>query len=220
MHFFDRHPRFYDAAIGGDRERLMHRYRRIIAFRHDVFRDAQVLDLACHDGRWSCAALHAGAKHVTGVDNNPIYIEAANANFEHYRVRPRKYQFMTQDVMDTLESTEAGSYDIIMLLGILYHTPYHHDIFQHLKRIRAAHLVIDSKVLRPNHAKPQVQYHLETPSMTRSVMEPTIVGVMNESCLEMFLKHTGYSFAYYANKNTGKERHYADCRITIHATLD
>lgn len=62
MNFFDKFPEFITGGTTGvDGKRLNHRYRAIIENQRDAFSNAKVLDLASHDGRWSLAALDAGA---------------------------------------------------------------------------------------------------------------------------------------------------------------
>ena len=76
--FFERFDRFYEtsttgtiAKAGGRSQRLARRWQAIVACNAAIFRDAKVLDIASHDGRWSMAALDAGARHVIGVRRAP-----------------------------------------------------------------------------------------------------------------------------------------------------
>src|SRR5918993_4504345 len=72
MAFFDDYPAFCGtgrtAAIP---RRLNLRHRAIIEANQDILARARVLDLASHDGRWSFAALEAGATQRSGVEGSP-----------------------------------------------------------------------------------------------------------------------------------------------------
>ena len=70
--FFDDYPLFYETSkTASSKARLNVRHQAIIEANRDILKDARVLDLASHDGRWSFAALKAGAAHVTGVEARP-----------------------------------------------------------------------------------------------------------------------------------------------------
>lgn len=73
MKFFDPYAQFLTtSATSASPSRLNARHAAIIQGNLELFRGKRVLDIASHDGRWSFAALHAGAKHVTGIEIRPV----------------------------------------------------------------------------------------------------------------------------------------------------
>jgi len=69
IRFFDEYSRFYQTTGPLPKpNRFQQRWRMIIDPNGDLFQGARVLDIASHDGRWSFAALKAGAEFVEGVE--------------------------------------------------------------------------------------------------------------------------------------------------------
>jgi hypothetical protein len=67
--FAEEYPRFMEVSeLVPKPERMNERYEALFESNRDIFDGARVLDLASHDGRYSFAALKAGAVHVTGVE--------------------------------------------------------------------------------------------------------------------------------------------------------
>jgi protein-L-isoaspartate O-methyltransferase len=89
--FFDRFPRFYDTSETATHPgRLNLRHQAMFGDNLDIFDGASVLDIASHDGRWSFAALQAGAASVVGVEGRRELVDHATQNFEHYGVNPAR----------------------------------------------------------------------------------------------------------------------------------
>src|SRR6266446_801015 len=83
--FFDQYPRFYSTSmVSPSPERLNERYRALISPNEEFIRGKTILDLAAHDGRWSFAALKAGARHVTGIEGRAHLVESAIATAQEY----------------------------------------------------------------------------------------------------------------------------------------
>ena len=85
----------------------------------------RVLDIASHDGRWTMAAIDAGASHVLGIEARKALVDAAHATFAKYAVMPKKFGFITGDVHDVLTRVPPGSIDTVLCLGFFYHTIHH-----------------------------------------------------------------------------------------------
>ena len=65
--FFDDYPLFFSTSQTGPApNRLNQRYRACIEWNEPAIRGQRVLDLASHDGRWSFAAIKAGAINAVG----------------------------------------------------------------------------------------------------------------------------------------------------------
>ncbi len=93
-----------------------------------TLRDKFVLDIGCNDGFMSLRCEQLGA-HVTGIDG--IYRDGLKYIRRH--LRP-KFRFYMIDLMSPSFS-ELGRFDVILYLGILYHTMYP---FEQLLRVAAA----------------------------------------------------------------------------------
>src|SRR4051795_7628198 len=78
--FFERFPRFYETSETSSFPwRLNLRHEAIFGEDGDLFAGARVLDVASHDGRWSLAALEAGAASVLGIEARPDLVANAKS---------------------------------------------------------------------------------------------------------------------------------------------
>src|ERR1017187_9318082 len=83
--FFDRYPEFYSSSVTYPYpNRLNQRHRACIEWNEAMIRGKCVLDLASHDGRWSFAALKAGATKVVGIEARDHLVQAARSNLHEY----------------------------------------------------------------------------------------------------------------------------------------
>lgn len=148
--FFDAHPLFLESStVAADRQRLNLRHEAIIAQNRDALEGARVLDIASHDGRWSLAALEAGAIHVIGAEGRPELVAASERNLAAYGVSPDRYRFVQGDLFETL-GREPGKVDTVLCLGFLYHTLRYEEFFAVVDRFDPRFLILDTQVaLRP-----------------------------------------------------------------------
>ena len=66
--FFDDYSSFYKTGKIGIKPKMLNaRFHALIESNKKIIENATILDLACHDGRWSFAALKNGAKKVYGI---------------------------------------------------------------------------------------------------------------------------------------------------------
>jgi len=109
-------------------------------------RDKSCLDLACSNGLWSFRLAHFGLKSVTGIDMKEESIFKANFLKQVYDFP--NFQFKQQDIFEFLNDTKLKSYDIVLLLSIIYHLPEEtnwEEFFGVLSRINNESLIIDSR---------------------------------------------------------------------------
>jgi hypothetical protein len=121
------------------------RYEAIFASNRDILDGARVLDLACHDGRYSIAALRAGAAHVTGVEVRQSLVDKAHETFAFYDQDPETYRFVCGDVFEVL-TRERFDVDVVLCLGYLYHTYRHTELMYRLHNLAPRHLIVDTMV--------------------------------------------------------------------------
>lgn len=144
--FFDEHDRFLDtSAVYARPDRLNLRHQAIFAEHPEIYRGARVLDIASHDGRWSFAAIKAGATHVTGVEARRPGVRAARESFAHYGVPSEQYRFRKADIFRALERQEF-QVDVVLCLGFLYHTFRHTELMSRIRDLNPTWLVVDSTV--------------------------------------------------------------------------
>lgn len=146
--FFDDHPLFLETSeTAASVARLNLRHQAIIEANQDILEGARVLDLASHDGRWSFAALKAGAAHVTGVEARAELVDNADKTFAHYGIDPSRYEFVAGDMFDVLD-TKRFDVDVVLCLGFVYHTLRYPELFHGMVRNDPKHCVIDTKVTK------------------------------------------------------------------------
>lgn len=142
--FFDRYPRFYATSnTSALPHRLNSRYEAIVARNAERLSGKRVLDIASHDGRWSFAALSAGAAHVTGVEPRAELIANARATFAEYGIDSARFDFVSGDIFDVLKEQR---FDVVLCLGFYYHTVRHPELLDRIERTGAKLVVIDTEV--------------------------------------------------------------------------
>jgi len=146
--FFDRHPEFLETSnTASYKLRLNWRHKAMIAANAELLTGARVLDIASHDGRWSMAAMEAGAKEVVGIEGRPELVERAEGHFKSKGIPDDQYRFIAGDVFDVLADPEydLGEFDVVMCLGFLYHTLRYPELFSGIRRLKPRHLIIDTQ---------------------------------------------------------------------------
>ena len=138
--------------------RMNERYEALFGSNRDIFDGARVLDLASHDGRFSFAALKAGAAHVTGVEVRESLIDKAQETFAFYGQDPETYRFVCGDVFEVL-AREKFDVDVVLCLGYLYHTYRHTELMYRLHELAPKHLIVDTMVVPGT--KPILKMHPE-----------------------------------------------------------
>jgi hypothetical protein len=139
------YPRERHRGIIEQRNRMNERCEAMVTSNRDILDGARVLDLASHDGRYSFAALKAGAAHVTGVEVRQSLIDRAQEAFAFYEQDPDTYRFVCGDVFEVL-SREVFDVDVVLCFGYLYHTYRHTELMYRLHNLAPRHLIIDTMV--------------------------------------------------------------------------
>ena len=145
--FAEDYSRFMETSeLPPQPERLNQRYEAMFAGNRDILEGARVLDLASHDGRYSFAALKAGAAHVTGVEVRQGLIDSARENFAFYGQDPETYDFVCGDVFEVL-AQEKFDVDVVLCLGFLYHTYRHTELMYRIHNLKPKYLILDTMVI-------------------------------------------------------------------------
>ena len=166
--FFDAYPRFYETSeTFAFPTRLNLRHEAMIGENRDVLEGRRVLDIASHDGRWSFAALQAGARHVTGIEGRPELVDAANETFRTYGVDTERYRFIADDVYSAL-ARRHWEFDVVMCLGFLYHTLRYNELMALIRRCGPTYLIVDTEVA--TGPKPLVELRTERVAPQRNAV--------------------------------------------------
>ena len=148
--FFHDHPEFLESSSTAvAKVRLNWRHEAMIASNAELLEGARVLDIASHDGRWSMAALEAGARQVVGIEGRAELVTRAGEHFERAGIPNDQWRFINSDVFDVLADPDAhglGQFDVVMCLGFLYHTLRYPELFSGIRRLKPHHLIIDTQV--------------------------------------------------------------------------
>ena len=195
--FFAKYPQFFSSSpVGNWPLRLNARYEAIIEQNRKAFNGARVLDIASHDGRWSFAALEAGASHATGIEVRPELLAAAEKNMDALAVGRDRYRFEIGDVFERSDVFKRG-YDIVMCLGFLYHTARHEELFDLIRRTQAKLVIIDTGISKLEGNFLEIRQDVvDHPAMGHSdtgvVGGKILVGRPTKGAVCMMLSHFGY----------------------------
>jgi trehalose 2-sulfotransferase len=163
-HVFDRYDEIKDtAARPVDAKRLRHRYEAIIGQNRELFRNAQVLNIHSGDGRWSCAALDAGATHVLGVEDDLAQVDAARNALAKLDATSASYEFVNGEVLAALRQFPPESFDLVLCLEFS-RLADPHLFFNRLRRLRPKHIILDTAVIAGK--VPMVAFRLGEPDKT------------------------------------------------------
>jgi ubiquinone/menaquinone biosynthesis C-methylase UbiE len=227
--FCDRFPRFLETTETiSSRSRLNARWRAIIGWNTAILAGRRVLDLGCHDGRWSFAALEAGARHVIGIEARAHLVQKAAENFSHYGVSADSYDFVTGDAVEALRALKPASIDVVMCLGFFYHTLEHMRLLLEARRLGAEYIIIDTSISPAK--EPIVALAFESTEDTRNAVDygltgnnKVLVGAPSRSGLLAMLDYAGYQADFFDWQNnavgdwTDLPDYAAHVRVTVRA---
>ena len=203
MAFFDEYPRFYETSIvGSTANRLNSRHRAMIQDNLDCIRNHSILDLASHDGRWSFAALKAGARHVLGIEARTHLIERALETFRIHDVSPNVFSFINDDVYNQLPHISPNSIDTVFCFGFFYHTMHHQLLLSRIAALQPKHLIIDTCIC--TSADPVIEVRAEStdddaavfPS-SGDVLKTSLVGYPSRRAIDLMLENFAFYFRYF-----------------------
>jgi hypothetical protein len=141
--FFEKYPKFYGTGNTGAGVRLNARYECLIQQHSQHIKDQTVLDVGSHDGRWTFAALSAGAKRAIGVEPRPCLAETATETLLEYGTRRERFEFHNTDALDLLRRARLNV-DTVFLFGVFYHIHYHVELLKELWKTGARAIIVDT----------------------------------------------------------------------------
>jgi hypothetical protein len=195
--FAEDYPRFMEVSdLTPQPDRLNERYEAMFAGNKDILDGARVLDLASHDGRYSFAALKAGAAHVTGVEVRQELIDKAEETFAFYGQDPETYRFVCGDIFEVL-AEQKFDVDVVFCLGYLYHTYRHTELMYRLHHLDAKYLIVDTMVTPDTEASCKVVREPDAQDIRSAAQDPWAVDrvlVLRPSvpALQILLRNYGF----------------------------
>lgn len=212
MGFFDNYERFYSTSETTPiPQRLNARHTAIFERNLDAFAGMRVLDIASHDGRWTLAAIKAGAAHVVGIEPRRELVDNAVLTLSEYGIDPGMFDLQIGDIFDTIRGQR---FDVVLCLGFYYHTIRHAQLLDLIERTGAGFVIIDTEVTPLIEEKPvlpsgdprlvyrnpnEIQILIDpvedqrmawTDSLTRNGR--TIVGRPSRAAIAFLAGHFGY----------------------------
>lgn len=202
--FFERYPQFFDTSRAGTRlaggeisARLSNRYKAIIQSNLFSIRDRRILDIASHDGRWTLAALDAGAAHVTAVEPRESLVSASNEIIAGAGFGADRYTAIIGDIFDVFQDFEEGQFDTIFCLGFFYHTMEHFRLMKNMLDLKPDVLILDTVAHADND--PKVVIAEEDPEWEGASIaitgnsEVVLKGVPTVGYIQKIVTHMGWN---------------------------
>ncbi len=196
--FFDDHPEFLKTSrTASSRSRLNLRHQALIEEHRDVLQGRTVVDIASHDGRWSFAALEAGAARVVGIEGRGRLVRQARRTLREKGVEEDRFRFVRGDVHERIFGDDIRG-DVVFCFGFLYHTARYVELMAGIRSTGAEYVIVDTRVL-PDEERPIVEYrteHTATEALAirdRFALDRKVIsGVPSEAAVVLMLDAAGY----------------------------
>ncbi len=181
-------------------KRLNSRHRLLIEPFVPQIRGARVLDLACHDGRWSYALAAAGADEVLGIEARQELID----KFDEFPDRDMKSRVTLRcaDIFTALEDLAARGeiFNVVAVYGIFYHIMDHYRLLNLIRRLRPKIILIDSEFIMVDNGIIQILTEkTDTPlnAVADHAYQPRIaVGVPSHRATELMAETLDYEVTW------------------------
>lgn len=134
-------PEFKHSPNGKNLKRLLFRHENIIEKNKHLIKNKTVIDVGCHDCRWSYAAEQAGATMVQAFDINNLYeISGVSKLLKNTTYQRANFHQAWLNIKPA---------DTTLCLGFLYHQ---YDIKEILKKIseKSNNLILDTVICLDN----------------------------------------------------------------------
>jgi tRNA (mo5U34)-methyltransferase len=109
--------------------------------------DGTVIDLACNEGWFSHRALDLGAVRAVGIDIRDVNVRRAGLVAEQLGIPAEQIEFRQADVYD-LDPDELGQFDVVLLLGLIYHVEDPTGAIRMARRLAKRLCVIETQLTR------------------------------------------------------------------------
>jgi SAM-dependent methyltransferase len=137
-------PVYDPDMVNRHEQRRRHVFRPVVDLLGGSLAGKRVLDLGCNAGFWSLCAVESGCDYVLGIDGRPMHVEQANLVFQVKGVSRQRYDFRCANVFDV--RGDLGSFDLVLCLGVLYHTCKPMELLEWVARVNSDVLLIDTSL--------------------------------------------------------------------------
>ena len=190
-HIFDRYNAIEGTVLGlPAAKRLRHRYEVVVARNRALLKNARVLDLRSGDGRWSYAAIEAGAAQVVGIDSKQAAVEAAGKAFRKIGVKPTSYRFINAKLFAALRDFSPNTFDVVLCRDV---SADPHFFFKCLWRLRPKHVILDTRI--DGRKEPAAIFKVNTPDKAGAKgkkQSGSLVAIPSESLLKGLCECFGF----------------------------
>lgn len=149
-------------------QRLIERQKRIIDANLDAVDGKVVFDLAANNGRWSYAAIAAGASEVVSIEGRGDRANEAKAFFKEIGIAD-KVDVNIGEMHNWLFDNKDRRVDTVFCLGIYYHVMNHYMLLQQLAALKPQTIIVDSGFVRSFRNSVHVQS--EDPGLHRNALK-------------------------------------------------
>jgi len=177
-------------------ERLLERHKRIVDANNDAITGKSVLDIAANNGRWSFAAIEAGATNVVSIEGREDRVAVAHEIFEKLGFRKR-IKTNTGDMYEWLRENRGLEINTILCLGIFYHVMDHYMLLKYMTAFNPETMIIDSCFVRSFRNSVHIKW--EDPNLHTSALpmhqgqKREIVGVVSLGLMIQMAWNLGYN---------------------------
>lgn len=150
-------------GIACETARLNYRYRAMFEPVKELFRGSTVLDLGCHNGRWSYVSLRLGASRVVGIDSDPKMVKLGTRLLHEKGIPSTSFSFSRANVEKVEIGALASGVSIVLCMGLLYYLADPLGLLATIADLRPALCIVDTF-----HSRKNVPERRELDSFLRS----------------------------------------------------
>jgi tRNA (mo5U34)-methyltransferase len=150
-----------------------------------------VLDVGAWDGLFSFVAEQRGAARVLATDSYAWYGEGWGSKecFEVAReILGSSVEDLDIDVMDLSPEAVGGTFDVVLLLGVLYHLRHPLLALERVASVTGDMLILSTSIDMVSHSRPAAAFYPGTDLNG----DPTNWWGPNPACVEAMLRDVGF----------------------------
>jgi len=163
----------------------------------------RVLDIGCNAGYYSFELARRGAQ-VLAIDVDPRYLAQARWAAKQFGFGEDRVRFVQMQIYDL--AREAGTYDLVWFMGVLYHLR-HPLLALDIVRRKCAHLMVLQTLTMPDGEPGKAVADIDLDERARLLdaswpkmafiehrlrSDPTNWWVPNHACVEAMLRASGF----------------------------
>jgi len=199
-------------------EMMEARVRRVL---NEAGPGATVLDLACCEGWFSHKMLEWGASRVVGVDIRELNVRRAKLVRQHFDISPERFDIRHGDVLE-LDPDELGRFDVVLVLGLVYHMERPIDALRLARRVARSLCVVESQLTRQDrpvawgisprhvHTGSSFAMYVEPDSEDNQLASTTGIAslIPNRAALEEMARVAGFTEVEFGVPQADHDRQY------------